>query len=155
MRVPGWAYFWRHTQNLGPISLPKRVKYWFYKWIRFQNRSEMEHKREWRANFELPLALGVSVPYLKAPQGQGLLFGYVLKCQRCLECDMMYNITHVHATARNTLPHFGSCLDLTRLLGRVMGSGLVLSDCNTCAGQYKVLWVTSTYDSSLKRSKRL
>ena len=26
-------------------------------------------------------------------------------------------------------------LDLTRLLGRVMGSDLVLSVCNTCAGQ--------------------
>ena len=36
---------------------------------------------------------------------------------------------------------FAGFLDLTRLLGRAMGSDLVLSVCNTCAGQYKVLGV--------------
>ena len=105
----------------------------------------MEQSLEKRANFELPLALGVSVPHLKASQGQGLLFGYT-RCPSSLECGMRYNITHVHATARNNLlhfahfahfAHFGSCLDLTRLLGRVMGSDLLLSVCNTCAGLYK------------------
>ena len=68
----------------------------------------MEQKSEKRANFELVSALGVSVPHLKASQGQGLLFGYELKCRRGLECGMRYNITHVHATARNTLPHFAT-----------------------------------------------
>ena len=67
----------------------------------------MEQKGEKRANFELVSALGASVPHLKASQGQGLLFGYTLKCWRGLECGMRYNITHMHATARNTLPHFG------------------------------------------------
>ena len=32
-----------------------------------------------------------------------------------------------------------SFLDLTRLIGRVMGSDFVLSVCNTCARIYKVL----------------
>ena len=27
-----------------------------------------------------------------------------------------------------------------------MGSDLVLGDCNTCAGLYKVIWVTSRYN---------
>ena len=45
-------------------------------------------------------------------------------------------------------------LDLTRLLGRVMGSDLVLSVCNTCAGQYKVRWVTSRYNITPKMLKR-
>ena len=67
----------------------------------------MEHNREKRANFELVSALGASVPHLKASQGQELLFGYALKCRRGLECGMRYTITHMHATARNTLPHFG------------------------------------------------
>ena len=67
----------------------------------------MEQKGEKRANFELVSALGASVPHLKASQGQGLLFGYVLRCRRGLECGMRYNITHMHATARNILPHFG------------------------------------------------
>ena len=58
----------------------------------------MEQKREKRANFELPSALGVSVPHLKASQGQGLLFEYALKCRRGLECGMRYSITHMHAT---------------------------------------------------------
>ena len=67
----------------------------------------MEQKREKRANFELVLALGASIPHLKASQSQGLLFGYALRCRRGLEWGMRYNITHMHATARNTLPHFG------------------------------------------------
>ena len=41
-------------------------------------------------------------------------------------------------------------LDLTRLLGRVMGSDLVLSVCNTCADQYTVLWITSRYNVTPK-----
>ena len=45
-------------------------------------------------------------------------------------------------------------LDLTRLLGRVMGSDLLLSAGNTCAGLYKVLWVTSRYNiRARKRSE--
>ena len=67
----------------------------------------MEQKSEIWANFELVSVLGVSVSHLKASQGQGLLFGYALRCRRGLECGMMYNITHMHATGRNTLPHFG------------------------------------------------
>ena len=37
-------------------------------------------------------------------------------------------------------------LDLTRPLGRVMGSDLVLSVCNTSAGLDKVILVTSRYN---------
>ena len=69
----------------------------------------MEQEREKRADFELGFALGASVPHLKASQGQGLLFGYALRCRRGLECGMRYNITHMHATAHNTLPHFSHC----------------------------------------------
>ena len=49
-------------------------------------------------------------------------------------------------------------LDLTRLLGRLMGSDLVLSVCNTSAGQYKVLWETSIYNitpTSIKKSVKV
>ena len=67
----------------------------------------MEQKSGKRANFELPSALGAPVPQLQASQGQGLLFGYTLKCQRGLECGMRYNISHMHETVRKTLPHFG------------------------------------------------
>ena len=45
-------------------------------------------------------------------------------------------------------------MDLTRFLGRVMGSDLVLSVCNTCAGQNKVLWVTSRYNIPPKMLKK-
>ena len=45
-------------------------------------------------------------------------------------------------------------LDLTRLLGRVMGSDLVLSVCHTCARLYKVLWVTSRYNITPKMLKK-
>ena len=45
-------------------------------------------------------------------------------------------------------------LDLTRLLGRVMGSDVFLSICNTCAGQYKVLWVSSRYNITPKTLKK-
>ena len=45
-------------------------------------------------------------------------------------------------------------LDLTRLLGRAMGSDLVLSVFNTCADQYTVLWVTSRYNITLEMHKR-
>ena len=99
----------------------------------------MDQKREKRAHFELVSVLGVSVPHLKASQGQGWLFGYTSKCPRGLECDMRYNITHMHATLCHILAiygHFGSFLDLTRLLGRVTGSDLVLSVYNTCADMY-------------------
>ena len=41
-------------------------------------------------------------------------------------------------------------LDLTRLLGRVMGSDLVLSVRNTCASLYKVLWVARRYNITPK-----
>ena len=41
-------------------------------------------------------------------------------------------------------------LDLTRLLGRVMGSDLVLSVCNTCAGQYKVFYVVPAHGTTPK-----
>ena len=77
----------------------------------------MEQEREKRATFELVSALGASAPHLKASQGQGL---------------------YMHATACNTLPHLAivaGFLDLTRLLGRVMGSDMFLSVCNTYAGQ--------------------
>ena len=107
VRMPGKACFWRHIQNLRPKFLPKRLKYWFKKSIRFQNRSEMEQKRVKRAHFELVSALGASVPHLKVSQGQELFFGYALTCRSGLECGMRYSITHMHATTRNTLPHFG------------------------------------------------
>ena len=34
-----------------------------------------------------------------------------------------------------------------------MGPDLVLSVCNTCAGLYKVLWVTSRYNITLEMLK--
>ena len=46
------------------------------------------------------------------------------------------------------------CSGLTRLLGRVMGSDLVLSVCNTCAGLYKVLCVASRYNITPKMLKK-
>ena len=49
---------------------------------------------------------------------------------------------------------FAGFLDLTRLLGRVMGSDLVLSVCNTSAGQYKVFWETSIYNITPKMIKK-
>ena len=67
----------------------------------------MAQKREKSANFELVLVLGAQVPHLRGSYGQGLLFGYTLKCPRGLECDMRYNITHTHATARNIFLDFG------------------------------------------------
>ena len=63
---------------------------------------------------------------------------------------MRYNITHMHATARNTLPHFGRLL----ALGRVVGSDLVLSVCNTCAGQYTVLYEVITHNITPKPLKK-
>ena len=45
-------------------------------------------------------------------------------------------------------------LDLTRFLGRVMGSYLVLSVCNPCAGLYKALWETSRYNITPKMLKK-
>ena len=45
-------------------------------------------------------------------------------------------------------------LDLTRLLGRVMGSDLVLSICNTFADLYTVLSVTSRYNITPKMLKK-
>ena len=51
-------------------------------------------------------------------------------------------------------PFFAGFLDLSRLLRRVMGSDLVLSVCNTCAGLHKVLWVTSRYDITPKMLKK-
>ena len=45
-------------------------------------------------------------------------------------------------------------LYLTRLLGRVMGSDLVLSVRNTCASLYKVLWVTSRYNITPEAVKK-
>ena len=57
-----------------------------------------------------------------------------------------YNITpkmlkkSVKVTDSDQIWPFWRVLDLTRLLGRVMGSDLVLSVCNTSAGLCKVLW---------------
>ena len=45
-------------------------------------------------------------------------------------------------------------LDLTRLLGRVMGSDLVLSVCKTFADLYTVFWVTSRYNITPKMLKK-
>ena len=45
-------------------------------------------------------------------------------------------------------------LDLTRLLGRVMGSDLVLSVCNTFADEDAVLWVTSRYNITVEMLKK-
>ena len=44
--------------------------------------------------------------------------------------------------------------DLTRLLGRVMGSDLVLSVCNTFADLYTVLRVASRYNITPKMLKK-
>ena len=44
-------------------------------------------------------------------------------------------------------------LDLTRIVGRVMGSELLLSVCNTFASLFKVLWVTSRYNITPKMLK--
>ena len=35
-----------------------------------------------------------------------------------------------------------------------MGSDLILSVCNTCAGLYKMLWVTSRYNITPKTLKK-
>ena len=45
-------------------------------------------------------------------------------------------------------------LDLTRLLGRVMGLDLVLSVYNTFADLYTVLWATSKYNITPKILKQ-
>ena len=45
-------------------------------------------------------------------------------------------------------------LDVTRFLGRVMGSDLVLSVCNTCSGQYIVLQIPSAYNITPKTLKK-
>ena len=64
-----------------------------------------------------------------------------------------YNITPKMLNKSIKVTVLAGLLDLTQLLVRVMGSDLVLSVCNTCAGLYKVLWVTSGYNITPKCSK--